>query len=632
LLVLVIMAARFTPQLATLVKAPPEGDAWIHEVKLDGYRLLAVRERGKVRLFTRNGNDWTSTFPRIAEALAELRCERCVLDGEAVVLDERGLSSFQELQNALGEGRRDLVLFAFDLLALDDEDLRALPLLARKEKLRALLEAAPAAVHRTLRYGDHVVGRGEDFFREACKLGLEGIVSKRADAPYRGVRTRDWLKVKCVQRQEMVVVGYTDPKGARVGLGALVVAVHDAGGRLVYAGKVGTGLGFTTAHLEQLRKRLQATERDDPPLSDPPPRGIGKVHWVEPKMVVEVAFTEWTKDGVVRHPSYQGERTDKRPEEVVRELPRAPPRTVGRRARAGPPIVAGIRLTNPDRVFYPEDGITKLELARHYETVAERMLPLAVRRPLTLLRCPEGYDQSCFFQKILEDGVAEVIPRVRVKETAGEVKDYLMIDALPALVMLVQLGVLEIHVWGSRADKLEQPDILVLDIDPGPGVSWARVVRAAQKLKLVVETLGLVPFLRVTGGKGLHVVVPIVRGPDWDGARDFTLAIARALAIAEPREFTASMAKRARPGKIFIDYVRNTRNSTAIASYSTRSERGAPVALPIDWDELDPRASGPPSFLLRDVPARLELRDPWIGFAGARRAVTKAMKRALRVS
>ncbi|HEX6997276.1 MAG TPA: DNA ligase D [Gammaproteobacteria bacterium] len=600
------LPAAPAPQLATLVKRVPSGREWLHEPKLDGYRLLARLERGRVKLVTRSGKDWTDRFPGIAAAVAALSCRSALLDGEAVVFDAHGRTSFQRLQTAIGAGSPSIVLVAFDLLHLDGWDLREAPLVERKRVLRELLAGAPAA----LRFGDHVQGGGEAFFREACRAGLEGVVSKRADDPYRAARTKSWLKIKCLARQEAVIVGFTDPAGSRQGLGALLLGVRDhPEGPLRYAGKVGTGFDERTLH--ELRERLDALERKTAPVEHSLPRHQTRnVHWVRPELVAEVAFGEWTNDGRMRHPVFRGLREDKPAREVVEERP-------ADASDAGPPR-AQVKLTHPDKVLFPDVGITKQQLADYWQRVAEWALPHLRDRPLTLYRCPEGYGAHCFYQKRVGVGVPDAVGRVVIEEGKDP---YAMVDGLPALLGLVQIGVLELHVWGSRAGHLEQPDIIVFDLDPSEELPWSAVVDAAHGLKERLEALGLHAFARVTGGKGLHVVVPVEPGPDWAAVKRFSRQVVLEMVRDEPKRFTASVSKSRRGGKIFVDYLRNAREATAIAAYSPRAKAGAPVAMPVEWDALDHGAKGPPRFGVLEVPdiVRRRERDPWHAFDASRR-------------
>ena len=627
---------RVVPELATLVSEPPAGTNWLHEPKLDGYRLLCRVDGGRVQLITRRGNDWTDRFPGVAKAASELPCRAALLDGEAVVFDAHGITDFQRLQNAIARADPAIVFVAFDLLHLDGWDLRGASLRDRKKLLGALLEGQTDP----LRYGEHVEERGDVFFREVCRLGLEGIVSKRADDPYREKRTRSWLKVKCLKRQEFVIVGYTDPAGSRTGFGALLLGVRESrGGALRYAGKVGTG--FDEVALRTLKVRLAQLETRKAPIDAGPAPRSG-VHWVDPDLVAEISFGEWTADGRLRHPVFHGLREDKPARDVVAErpadegppaaaasAPRAPrarrPRAQAERAAAAKRGVASspratVKLTSPDKVLFPDPGITKLELARYWEEVAEHALPFMERRPLTLKRCPDGYGVQCFYQKHVGIGVPEAVARISIK---ADEEPYAMVDGLPALLGLVQISALELHVWGSRAEHLDQPDIIVFDLDPAEDVGWRAVVDAAVLIRERLEGLGLRGFVRLTGGKGLHVVVPVVPGPEWPAVKKFARAFVNDIVGEHPRRFTSSIAKSQRGGKIFIDYLRNDREATAIASYSPRARAGAPVALPIEWEELDRGTQTAPRYGLLDVPAlvRRRERDPWEDFEDARRSL-----------
>jgi len=643
------------PQLATLVKAPPHGDDWLHEIKLDGYRLLCRLgpgakggDAGRVRLITRGGQDWTRRFGRIARALSTLPVDGALLDGEAVVLGASGRSDFQALQNAMDSGERtDLFFFAFDLLHLDGWDLGRTPLEERKALLEELLLGAPSV----LRYSGHVVGGGAAFHREACRMGLEGVISKRAGSPSLPGRGRDWVKVKCLRRQEFVVVGWTEPEGARSALGSLVLGVHDEGGRLIYAGRVGTG--FTARTLGQLRQRLEPLARKTPPVRGAPRSARGRVvHWVSPTLVAEVAFTEWTSDGAVRHPSFQGLREDKDPREVVREREEAPaeapasseapspsaepspPKARGRRptAPADEALRAGgVVVTNPDRVLYPDCGVTKADLIRYWHAVADAALPLLVGRPLTLVRCPQGIDEECFYQKHAAGAVPASVPRVHVPEKSGraKAKPYLYVDGLPAVLALVQLGTLELHLWNARTDRLDRPDTLVMDLDPGPGVPWSDTRGAALTLRDLLGELGLDSWPRATGGKGLHVVAPLVRRSSWHELATFARTLAEFMASGAPERFVTRAAKRLREGRIYIDHLRNARNATAIATFSPRARPGAPVALPLSWKDLE-ETEAPPLLSVGEA-ARIDWvrEDPWRGFGEARQSITRRMLEAL---
>jgi bifunctional non-homologous end joining protein LigD len=618
------------PQLATLVAAPPPGDDWVHEIKLDGYRILLRVERGRARLLTRNRLDWTERFPAVAEAAAALPVKEALLDGEIVALDAAGVSSFQALQQAADHGKgRSLVYVAFELLFLDGRDLRPEPLLTRKKELARLLKGRRGR----LRYAEHFDAPGQEVYERACRMALEGIVSKRKQAPYTSGRGHAWLKVKCVARQEFVIGGYTAPEGARAEFGSLLLGVHEPAGRLVYAGRVGTG--FNHATLAALGKRLrQLGQRESPFAADgpqPPTRGA---YWVKPVLVGEVAFTEWTRDGLLRHPAFEGLREDKPAAAVVRERARAPkPAPAKRRIQGGSDAgvaVAGVRLTHPARVLYPDQAITKLALARYYEAVADWIVPHVVDRPLSLVRCPAGQRGQCFYQKHARQGVPKEVKRVRIRESGGGTASYLYVDDLAGVVALVQIGVLEIHPWGARVGRLDRPDRLVLDVDPAPGLPWARVVEAAEEIHALLADLDLVGFVKTTGGKGLHVIVPLRPEAGWDALRALGEGIGAEMARRAPDRYTINPLKAARRGRIFIDYLRNVRGATAVAAYSTRARPGAPVSTPVGWSELSGKTR-PEDFAVETVPQRLgSLRkDPWADFFSVDQAITSRTARAL---
>ena len=622
--------AWVAPQLATLVSDPPLGEDWVHEIKLDGYRILIRIERGRVKLVTRNRQDWTDRFPAVAEAAAALPVKAALLDGEVVALDAAGVSSFQALQQAADavETGRSLDYVAFDLLFLDGQDLRPLPLVERKARLARLLEGRRAR----LRYSEHFEEPGPRVYERACRLGLEGIVSKRKHAPYTSGRGPAWLKVKCVARQEMVIGGYTDPEGARAEFGSLLLGVHDRAGRLLYAGRVGTG--FDHATLRALGTRLRKLERRASPFAPDGPRPPAHgVHWVKPELVAEVAFTEWTRDGLLRHPAFQGLREDKPAAQVVREQSRAP--KPGRAhpiagGSDGPVEVAGVKLTHPDRVLYRGQGITKLGLARYYEAVADWMVPHVADRPLSIVRCPAGAGGGCFYQKHAGPGVPEQVKRVRIRESGGRTASYLYVDDLPGLAALAQIGVLEVHPWGTRVERLERPDRLVLDLDPAAGLAWSRVAEAAEEARALLRTLGLASFVKTTGGKGLHVVVPLRPEAGWDALRALGEGIGAEMTRRAPDRYTVNPLKAARRGRIFIDYLRNVRGATAVAAYSPRAKRGAPVSTPLAWSELS-AATEPAAFTVETVPKRLAAlrKDPWADFFSVDQAVTARTAAAL---
>ncbi|MFP4222978.1 MAG: DNA ligase D [Phycisphaeraceae bacterium] len=614
------LPAQPRPMLATAADEPPEGERWLHEIKFDGYRLLCRVEGGRPRLLTRSGQDWTDRFPGIAAAAAHLPVDQALLDGEAVVLGPDGRSDFQALQNALRDRRRGQpILYAFDLLHLGGYDLTGAKLVERKRLLRELLASAGDAAAGSIRLSTHLVGRGEQVRDKACDLGVEGIVSKRANGQYQmGRRSRTWLKVRCMSADDFVIVGYTDPAGSRVGLGALLLADRLEGGRLRYAGKVGTG--FDEVTLEELAERLGEMEQVDPPgeLANAPDRR--GVHWARPELVAEVAYAERTEGGQLRHPTFRGLKAEREADRAA-----AKPKELMTDANQ----VAGVALSSPDRIYYPQAKLTKRDLAEYVQAVAPRMLPGLADRPVALLRCPRGIEGACFFQKDHPGPLPEGLRRVKIEHSDGA-KQYAVVESAAGLVALAQLGTLEIHPWGSRTDRLDRPDRLVLDLDPGPGVAWGRVVDAATIVRDLLDNLNLASFVRTTGGKGLHVVVPLERRHEWDEAKRFGRAVAESLEQVAPKQYTSVMTKAKRTGRIYVDYLRNSRGATAIASYSARARPGAPVATPVGWDELDENLD-PTELTIRTVPGRIakQQKDPWADMAELQQRITKAMWRKL---
>ena len=612
------LADRFEPQLATLVRTPPEGDEWLHELKYDGYRIGCRLDGRNVSLVSRNGKDWTDRFPDVCAAAAELPVRRALLDGEVAVLLPDGRTSFQALQNVFSGGERaNLVYFVFDLLHVDGEDVARLPLEQRKTRLAALLRSA---AQKRLRYSEHVVGRGAEFLAHACRMGLEGIVSKRRDRPYTPGRGAAWLKTKCIKRQEFVVGGFTDPEGSRLGIGALLVGVRAADGTLAFAGKVGTG--FTNRGAQELRRTLDGIEQAECPFTPTPPGSLGRhAHWVKPTLVAEVAFTEWTSDGKIRHPSFQGLREDKPVSDVRREKPVPPPR--------GTATVAGARLTHPDRVLWPELGFTKLDLARFYETIADRILPHVQRRPLTLVRCPGGVGTPCFYMKHSPAWAADGLQRVRIREKK-KIGEYLIVDSLTALIGLVQMDVLEIHTWNSTIEHVEEPDRLVLDLDPGPEVRWAQVIEAARLVRSAFGALKLQSFVKTTGSAGLHVVVPLVPEAGWSECLSLARGIAEAIERQSPRLYTTAFPKAGRERKILIDYLRNNRTNTSVAAFSTRATPRAPASVPLAWEELSTRLRSD-HFTVRNLGKRLSgsKGDPWRAYWRCRQRIAPELLRAI---
>ena len=609
-----VAPAFVEPCLASLGQRPPEGDSWIHEIKFDGYRVQAIVSGGACRLLTRTGLDWTARFGSgIAGALAGLPCDTAVVDGEVVALADAGVSSFAELQAALSAGRREhLVYYAFDLMHLDGEDLRSEPLLARKDRLAALLDGVDTPA---LRFSEHFEAAGDVMLAHACRMGLEGVVSKRADAPYRSGRGGDWIKSKCTRSQEFVIAGYVPSRTAANRIGSLVVGYHDARGVLKHAGRVGTGYKGTVA--TELRRRLDALRADRSPFAT---RAAGdrQVVWVEPVLAAEVEYRTWTADGLLRQAAFKGLREDKPAGEIVREDAadgQASPGAGGRPARAAKARAASgpatsVTLSNADKLLWPDAGLTKEGLLSHYRAVWHRMEPFVVGRPLSLLRAPDGIARHSFFQKHASPGMGKAIRTLRPK---GGGDALLCVEDFDGIASLVQMGVVEIHVWGSTIAELERPDQVIFDLDPGEGVDPDAVRTGALEVRDRLEGIGLDSFVKLSGGKGYHVTVPLTPQADWTEVKAFAHGFAQAMAAAEPGRYTATLAKKARRGRIFIDYLRNGRGATAVAPYSTRARAGAPVAVPVTWPEVEAGIK-PNAFHVGDA---LPARDPWSGFRAA---------------
>jgi len=607
------------PQLATLVDRPPDDRNWVYEIKFDGYRMMASIDHGKVQLRSRNNLDWTSTLPDIAKDLGKLRIQQAIIDGELCYIDEQGRSSFQHLQNALPRGLgkpgkpEHLVFYVFDVLFQDGADVRQETLLERKQRLRLILGSKPPA---RLRYSDHLEADGRTALLHACSTGLEGLIAKRPDAPYRSGRGRDWLKLKCQQRQEFVIVGMIRASGTRQGFRSLVLATRDGGG-LKYAGRVGTG--FSVESLRQLAAMLAPRSVEKSPLADPP--RLPGVTWVKPDLVCEIEYTEMTADGSLRHPSFQGLRQDKSGAQVQREKPlpvaKLKAASTARPAKSADTMdgdsVGGVRISHPDRVMDAASGLTKLELARYHEQVSGLFMPYATNRPLALVRCPQGDAHQCFFQKHKMPGVG---PHVQAARIAGQ--EVLYVDEPVGVLELVQFNVVEFHGWGVSMSDPRHPDWIVVDLDPDTSLKFSDVVDAALEVRDALAGLKLKSWVKTTGGKGLHVVVPLQPRADWTTVKDFAQAVARTLEQQNPARYVATMSKARRAGKIFVDYLRNGEGATAVLPYSPRSRPGAPVAMPVAWKDiakLDPK-----EFTLRKALAWLRKRkaDPWKDFLGTR--------------
>jgi bifunctional non-homologous end joining protein LigD len=576
------------PQKATLVDSVPAGSAWLHEMKYDGYRCLLALAGGKAKIYTRTGLDWTGKFPEIAEAAGAIQCDSALLDGEIVALDAKGNTGFSALQQAISEGGRGLTAFLFDALEIDGERLEKLPNIARKQRLAALVGEG---VQPFILYADHILGRGERLFEAMCAAGQEGIISKKADAPYRHARTRNWLKVKCTHRQEFIIIGWSESDKKGRGFRALLLGLNE-GGKLRYAGKVGTG--FSQAVQLDLRARLDELGTDKAPAPVPRPEARG-AHWVKPELVAEIAFAEFTADNVVRHASFLGLRGDKKVKEVVAEMPQQTPE----------PVEDDVKISNPDRVIFPESKVTKGELAAYYRAVGDIMAEWSANRPISLVRCPQGRAKKCFFQKHDSGTFGPHVHHVPIREKDGHKEDYLYVEDKAGVLACVQMGTIEFHGWGSKVADVEKPDRIVFDLDPDVGLDFEQVRKAARDIKTHLADMGLTTFPMLTGGKGVHVIVPLTPAAKWPEVKDFAQRFALALAEAEPERFTAALSKAKRTGRIFIDYLRNQRGATAIMPYSARAREGAPVAAPINWEELDEMKSGG-RFSVRDAELLLE--------------------------
>jgi bifunctional non-homologous end joining protein LigD len=638
------------PQLAQQAETPPANEGWLHELKLDGYRMQARKDGGKVQLLTRTGLDWTHRMPAVAAEVARLPVEAATLDGEVVVLGPDGNSSFAELQAAFQNDAKSapLTYFCFDLLHLNGHNTRNLPLRERKELLAEVLANADA---HTLRLSEHLESNGPLIFRSACELRAEGIVSKRAAAKYTAGRSSDWIKCKCLHEQELVIGGYTLPSAGHAGMrgvGALLLGYYD-GGKLIYAGRAGTG--FTQKTHKLLRDKLEPLGVTKSPFESVPVDARRGALWVKPTLVAQVRFATWTADNLVRQAAFLGLREDKPASEVVRETSAPTPKSSKPAGKTTAHVgverpvaakVAGrgttsdgehpaIRLTHPDKVLDSESGLTKQALADYYYAVAARMLPHIEGRPLSLVRCPEGAGKPCFFQKHVNATLPKGIGSVDVKDKkTGVVEQYITLDGKSAtaemLASLAQLGVLEVHPWGSRNDDLEHPDRLIFDLDPDETLSWATVAGAAEEVRARLKKIGLTSFLKTTGGKGLHVVIPIEPKLDWAGAKEFAHRFVLEMEKANPRLYLTKMTKAARAGKIYLDYLRNERGATAVAPYSPRARAGAGVSMPLAWSEIAGAgefAKERPKFRVADFAewkGRLG-KDPWKAIGTTRQAI-----------
>jgi bifunctional non-homologous end joining protein LigD len=619
------LPAFVPPQLATLHDTAPNDKSYVHEAKFDGYRLQARLDHGAVTLLTRKALDWTGKFQPVADALAELPADTALIDGE-VVVEKNGVSDFSALQDALKHKKNTFIYYAFDLMHLDGADLTGEPLIERKAALKQLLENAEDDV---IRYSDDFAIPGSEMMQHTRDLKIEGVISKRRDAPYRSGRSDDWIKAKVHANQEFAIVGYKDSTHLKGAIGALVLGYYKDG-KLTYAGRSGTG--YTVEVARDLWKKLQPLRRDTPAFGKLPDeeRGRGrdgKGTWVEPKLVAEVEFTGFTAQGHIRHAAFKGLREDKPAKEVVQETPMPTKTRAGKPARSAKRAPkksevsnGAVKFTHPERIYWPDAEITKQQLAKYYTSIWEQIAPHLVRRPLALVRCPDGIKGECFFQKHAAAGlISDHIKR----QKDGHGEEMIFVDDLDGLLTLVQAGVLEIHVWGSTIDRVEYCDRIVFDLDPGEDLPWAAVNAAARELRERLAELKLKSFVKTSGGKGLHVMLP-TDGTPWDEAKDFAHAMVLAMAADSPDKYVTKMTKSIRGGKIFLDYLRNGRGATSVCAYSTRARAGAPLSVPVTWEELGPKLT-PNKFTLLNIGRRLAQmkRDPWADLGKVKQRLPK---------
>ncbi len=606
--------AFIAPALATLVETPPAGDGWLFEIKYDGYRAIIAADGQEVRIYTRSGLDWTARYPAIAEVVAALALPAALLDGEIVVIGKDGVTDFGMLVGAL-EGRINAPIscFLFDVLVYQGEDVRPQPLRQRRALLERLLGRPPR--NAPLQLSESFTGDGATLFKTACQHGLEGLIAKRAEAPYRSGRHMDWLKLKCHHGQEFVIIGFAPSDKPARPFSSLLMAVRE-GEELRYAGRVGSG--FSDETLRRLAAWRDRHRRKQPPCEVPAPMRRGVV-WVKPELVAEIVFADWTPDGMIRHGRFVGLREDKPEEEIEREMPQPP--------KPQPAAEPALRITHPDRIVYPQAGLSKKELALYIQRAAPLMWPFVRDRFLSLVRCPEGVGETCFFQRHRVPGFGEDWGEQAYTSGKGHTERYLYPVSAQALLVAVQMGVMEFHLWGSRRDKPDVPDRLVFDLDPDPGLAFAEVRSAAARLRDVLSALGLASLPMLSGGKGIHVIVPLRRQYDFAVVKEFCGNVARRLAEDAPARFTATMSKAQRHGKIFIDFFRNEAGSTAIAPYSPRARESASVAWPCGWDELDGFAEAHEVTIPRAMELLAAYKDPWADVPAQR--LTKASLRAV---
>jgi bifunctional non-homologous end joining protein LigD len=620
---------RFRPfQLCTLTENIPAGANWLFEMKLDGYRAQAAISGSEVVIYTRNGHDWTRQFKVIVPPLRALTKGAALIDGEIVAIDSKGRTSFSLLKTGIASGM-PLKFYAFDLLEVNGEDIAPQPLLERKSRLETLLGSREP--DDSLQFSSHIVGQGQQVFDAMCEGGHEGVIAKRADSRYVGDRTDKWLKIKCIKRQEFVVGGYRPSDSGR-GLASLILGTYE-NGELVYRGRVGTG--FTEPMRRDILADLERRRLDKPVFASVPRDIARRARWVKPDLVAEVTYSEVTPDGSLRHPSFQGMRQDKRADQVVMEVPKTP--AAATVANLDPGIgkeiagALGVKLSHPDKIMYPGTDVTKATLAAYYAAVAEKMLWHIQDRPLSLVRDTDGDLEKTFFQKHKLPGMPKAIHDGQLEKMSGKDSRVLWIDDLAGLLGGVQMNVLEFHVWGSTRQQPSLPHRMVFDIDPDEGLGFGDVKQAAVEIRGVLEALGLQSWPLLSGGKGVHVVVPIVPEADWEQVKSFCQDFAELLARIDPSRFVANMSKAKRKGRMFIDYLRNGQGSTAICPWSTRARSGAPCAVPVKWDEL-PTMESASAFDVFGAAARAQLPDAWKGYFAVSQTLTERIRKAVRRS
>lgn len=599
-------------QLAKLVSSAPESEDWLYEVKYDGYRILAYVEGNTVRLMTRAGNDYTDRFSSVANSLLNWAEGRAmVLDGEMTVTDDVGRTDFQALQSYMRSSNgKNLTYIVFDILALDGADLRERPLIERKKILEQLLLDAPKNLH----FSQHVKGKGKECFEAACKANLEGIVGKKADSIYSGTRNDDWIKLKCDKRQEFVIGGYTLSDKKTSGVSSLLLGVY-CGDDLIFSGRAGTG--FSARSAAELERKFAGLKRGTSPFKETPKTRTGEtIFWLEPELIAEIKFAEWTEENLLRQASFKGLRTDKNPKDIRKEKVEEKPQPSADKVNTpmetdGNLIIEGVKITHPDKILFDDPKVTKADVIRYYEKVAARMLPYVSRRVLSIVRCPKGISQTCFFKK--HPGAdSKGIVTVDIRNSDGETEEYFYIEDISGLIYEAQMGTLEFHTWASRVSDMEKPDMMVFDLDPDERMDIDIVRQGVRDVKSILDTLNLTSFLKTSGGKGYHVVVPFKPSVDWDTFHNFAKSVAEVMEQKWPDRYTSNIRKDKRKNKIFVDWIRNARSATSIAPYSIRARKGAKVSMPIAWDELETVA--PDGVNMEQALRRIEKYDPWKDF------------------